>query len=124
MIAHKHGWKFNYFVFDSLPNTKYVGKRHIEFGHVIKRYCDVDVHWDTTVATVAGKGLQGETRIFGTTTSSLKKLGKWLETLQVADVAMESTEIFWKPVIHVLREFPLNLFWCQCKAYKKRAWRW
>jgi transposase len=39
----------------------------------------------------------------------LKELGEWLESLQVTDGAMESTGIYWKPVLHVLREYPLNL---------------
>lgn len=84
-------------------------KQTIEFEQVVERGCGLDVHRDTVVATVMGKGLQTETRTFGTTTSSLKELGEWLETLKVTDGAMESTGIYWKPVLHVLREYPINL---------------
>jgi transposase len=55
-----------------------------------------------------GKGIQTETCTFGTTTSSLREMGKWLESLQITDGAMESTGIYWRPVLHVLREYPLN----------------
>ena len=40
---------------------------------------------------------------------SLKELGSWLESLQVTDGAMESTGIYWKPILHVLRTYPINL---------------
>lgn len=86
-----------------------MGRNHIEFEQVIERGCGLDVHRDTVVATVMGKGIQTETRTFGTTTSSLKELGGWLSGLKVTDGAMESTGIYWKPVLHVLREYPINL---------------
>lgn len=86
-----------------------MGKSSIEYEQVIDRGCGLDVHRDTVVATVMGKGVQIETRTFGTTTSSLNELGVWLESLQITDVAMESTGIYWKPVLHVLRVYPLNL---------------
>ena len=60
-----------------------MAKRTVEFEQVIERGCGLDVHRDTVVATVMGKGIQTETRTFGTTTRSLKALGEWLESLQV-----------------------------------------
>ena len=84
-------------------------KSNTEFKQLIERGCGLDVHRDTVVATVMGKWIQTETRTFGTTTSSLKELGEWLASLQVTDGAMERTGIYWKPVLHVLREYPLNL---------------
>ena len=86
-----------------------MGKSDIEFEQVIDKGCGLDVHRDTVVATVMGKGIKTETRTFGTTTSSLNELGAWLESLGVTDGAMESTGIYWKPVLHVLRTYPLNL---------------
>lgn len=86
-----------------------MGKSNVEFEPVIDRGCGLDVHRDTVVATVMGKGIKTETRTFGTTTSSLNELGVWLESLKVTDGAMESTGIYWKPVLHVLRTYPLNL---------------
>jgi transposase len=84
-------------------------KSNIEFEQVIDRGCGLDVHRDTVVATVMGKGIKTETRTFGTTTSSLNELGVWLESLGVTNGAMESTGIYWKPVLHVLRTYPLDL---------------
>jgi len=86
-----------------------MGKSSIEFEQVIDRGCGLDVHRDTVVATVMGRGIKTETRTFGTTTSSLKELGDWLESMKVTDGAMESTGIYWKPVLHILREYPINL---------------
>lgn len=96
-------------MFDIESNTKYMKKQAIEFEQVIERGCGLDVHQETVVATVMGKGIKTETRTFGTTTGSLKELGEWLEGLKVTDGAMESTGIYWKPVLHVLREYPINL---------------
>lgn len=90
-------------------NTKFMKNKDIEFEQVIERGCGLDVHRDTVVATVMGKGITTETRTFGTTTSSLKELGEWLESLGVTNGAMESTGIYWKPVLHILREYPINL---------------
>jgi transposase len=84
-------------------------KNNIEFEQVIERGCGLDVHRDTVVATVMGSGIKTETRTFSTTTSSLNELGVWLESQGVTDGAMESTGIYWKPVLHVLRAYPLNL---------------
>jgi transposase len=86
-----------------------MGRSNIEFEQVMDRGCGLDVHRDTVVTTVMGKGIKTEARTFGTTTSSLNELGVWLESLKITDGAMESTGIYWKPVLHVLREYPLNL---------------
>lgn len=86
-----------------------MGKSSIEFEQVIDMGCGLDVHRDTVVATVMGRGIKTETRTFGTTTSSLKELGEWLESMKVTEGAMESTGIYWKPVLHILREYPINL---------------
>ncbi|MEJ5266107.1 MAG: transposase, partial [Bacteroidales bacterium] len=84
-------------------------KRTIEYEQVIERGCGLDVHRDTVVATVMGKGIATETRTYHTTTGSLNELGEWLKSLQVEAVAMESTGIYWKPVLHVLRVYPLKI---------------
>lgn len=81
----------------------------VSFEQVVKRGCGLDVHRDTIVATVMGQGIKTETKTFNTTTSSLKELGEWLEKLKITDGAMESTGVYWKPVLHVLREYPINL---------------
>ena len=98
------------YVFSGFTKTLIIMKRNnIEFEQVIERGCGLDVHRDIVVATVMGRGIITETRTYDTTTSSLRELGSWLESLQVTDGAMESTGIYWKPVLHVLRTYPINL---------------
>lgn len=43
-------------------------------------------------------------RVFGATTRELKKMARWLRSLHVTSVAMESTYIYWIPVYEVLEE--------------------
>jgi len=74
-------------------DENYMRKSKVEYEQVIDRGCGLDVHRDTVVATVMGKGIKTETRTFGTTTSSLNELGEWLQSLKVTDGAMESTGI-------------------------------
>jgi transposase len=81
----------------------------VAFEQLIERGCGLDVHRDTVVATVMGKDLTTETRSFGTTTNCLKELGSWLVSLGVTHGAMESTGIYWKPVMHILCEYPIRL---------------
>jgi len=59
--------KIKLFVFGIEINTKYMRKSNIEFEQVISRGCGLDVHHDTVVATVMGKGIKTENRTFGTT---------------------------------------------------------
>jgi hypothetical protein len=96
-------------VFVIETKTNYKGKKNIKFEQVIDRNCGLDVHCDTVVTTVLGRGIKAETMIFGTTTSSLNELGVWLESIYVTDGAMESTGVCWKPVLHVLIAYPVNL---------------
>jgi transposase len=72
---------------------------------IYPRCAGLDVHKQTVVAGVriAGDGapLQ-QVRTFPTTTSGLLALADWLESFGVAQVAMEATGVYWKPVWHVL----------------------
>ena len=86
-----------------------MGKNKVEYEQVIDRGCGLDVHRDTVVATVMGQGIETETRTYGTTTKSLNELGAWLQSLKITDGAMESTGVYWKPVLHVLRVYPINI---------------
>src|SRR3954453_4921181 len=47
---------------------------------------------------------QGKVRTFPTTTPGLPRLRDWLEELDIALVAMESTGVYWKPLFLVLEE--------------------
>lgn len=68
--------------------------------------CGIDVHQKSLVACVRVIGAKGqvrkEVRTFATMTTALGELSRWLQTLGVTHVAMESTGVFWKPVWHVL----------------------
>ena len=49
-----------------------------------------------------GTGIESETRTFQSTTRSLTELKEWLLALGVTHVAMESTGVYWKPVMNIL----------------------
>jgi transposase len=70
---------------------------------LIERCAGMDVHRDTVVATVRRPGPGGtrrsETRTFTTMTGQLEMLADWLAEQKVTLVGMESTGIYWKPVV-------------------------
>ena len=70
---------------------------------LIERCAGLDVHRDTVVATVRRPGPGGvrrsETRTFTTMTGQLEALADWLTAQKVTLVGMESTGIYWKPVV-------------------------
>ncbi len=70
---------------------------------LIERCAGLDVHRDTVVATVRRPGPGGvrrsETRTFTTMTGQLEALAEWLTAEKVMLVGMESTGIYWKPVV-------------------------
>jgi transposase len=76
----------------------------ISFPQMVERACGLDVHKSTVVATVNGEGLRKETREFSTFTGSLIDLRTWLQSHGITHVAMESTGIYWKPVLNILEE--------------------
>ena len=72
------------------------------------RCCGLDVHQKTVVAcaiTPEGK----ETRTFKTMTGDLLELADWIVAKGVTHVAMESTDVYWRPVYNVLEAFALTL---------------
>lgn len=69
------------------------------------RCCGLDVHRETVVACVRlqeSRRKHTEVRTFGTTTSELLRLHRWLTDADCTHVAMESTGVFWQPVFNVL----------------------
>jgi transposase len=71
------------------------------------RCAGLDVHKATVVACVRVPGARhgercGETKTFATTTRGLRELSDWLMAHGVADAAMESTGVYWRPVYAVL----------------------
>jgi transposase len=73
-----------------------------------ERCCGLDVHKKTVVACVlvtAPDGtVQRTVRSFGTMTADLLALDEWLRRLEVTQVAMESTGVYWRPVYNLLEE--------------------
>ena len=78
--------------------------KNVEFEPFAERCCGLDVHKKEIVATVEGEGLARETKTFESTTRSLTELKEWLLELDVTHVAMESTGVYWKPVMNVLEQ--------------------
>lgn len=77
-------------------------QQEIAFEEVVERGCGLDVHKKEIVATVSGTGIEPETRTFQSTTRSLTELKDWLLALGVTHIAMESTGVYWKPVMNIL----------------------
>jgi transposase len=68
---------------------------------IIERACGMDVHKDSITAciiTPEGKEIQ----TFSTKTVFLLKLIDWIKEHGCTHVAMESTGVFWKPIVNIL----------------------
>ena len=79
-----------------------VKKDFIQFEQVVERGAGMDVHKETIVVTIRGKGIKTVTKSFSSFTNSLIKLKEWLKEHGIAHIAMESTGVYWKPVFNVL----------------------
>lgn len=74
---------------------------------IIERCAGLDVHQKTVVACVRWPGSspqkrKSEVRTFDATTPGLLELHQWLTELDVTQVAMESTGVYWRPVHNIL----------------------
>jgi len=73
---------------------------------VSARCCGLDVHHKSVVACILltdpDGTVQREVQTFGTMTADLLALNDWLNARQVAQVAMESTGVYWRPVLNRL----------------------
>ena len=68
---------------------------------IIERACGMDVHKDNITACVItpeGK----EIKTFSTKTSFLIQLIDWIKKHKCTHVAMESTSVYWKPIVNLL----------------------
>src|SRR6266853_1256686 len=72
------------------------------------RCCGLDVHKKTVVACVlisqADGLIERQVRTFKTMTVDLLALADWLSSLNVTDVALESTGVYWRPYYNVLED--------------------
>lgn len=68
---------------------------------IIERACGMDVHKDNITAciiTLEGK----EIKTFSTKTVFLIQLVDWIKEHRCTHVAMESTSVYWKPIVNLL----------------------
>ena len=70
---------------------------------IIERCCGLDVHQETLVACLLvgapGAHPNKEVRTFRTMTRDLEALRDWLREAGVTHVGMESTGVYWRPVL-------------------------
>ena len=75
---------------------------------VHERCCGLDVHKKTVVACVLRTTEDGTIerfiRTFSTMTANLLALADWLTSLDVKEIALESTGVSWRPVFNILEE--------------------
>lgn len=71
---------------------------------VIKSACGLDVHQATITACITRTGVKKQIKEFGTTTKELNSLKDWLHQNKITHIAMESTGVYWKPVMNIIGE--------------------
>jgi hypothetical protein len=75
------------------------GERTISMDILIERACGMDVHKDSiTACTMTPEGKEIQT--FSTKTVFLLQLIDWIKNHGCTHVAMESTGVFWKPIVN------------------------
>lgn len=82
---------------------------NVTFPQLIQRGCGIDIHLKVVVATIGGVGIHREPRSFNTFTSCLTEMKEWLLANGITHVAMESTGVYWKPVMRVLEDCKIKL---------------
>ena len=86
--------------------TPFLMRRVVAMEPLLERCAGLDVHQASVVCRVLvgapGRRPQQLLRTFGTTRRELEALGAWLAEHGVAQVGMESTGVYWKPVYAVL----------------------
>jgi hypothetical protein len=77
---------------------------------VIERCAGIDVGKKFLAVCVmtgtANENAKAEVRRFGTTRSELEKLRKWLQAEGCTHAVMQSTGVYWNPVLNILEEDP------------------
>lgn len=86
----------------------------------------IDVHRDTVVVSIRKRDGRGreptETRTFETFNDALITMAKWLDEHHVPVVGLESTGVYWKPVVTVLRQqSPDRIIWLVNPAEVKKV---
>ena len=83
-------------------------RRNQDASRLRGRRAGIDGHKKLVVVTVmltaATGNVDKQTRTFTTMTEDLLALADWLSSLQVVEVALESTGVYWYPLYNVLEE--------------------
>ena len=89
---------------------------------MVQRCAGVDVHKKRVSVCVRRVGPSGKVtskvREFGTMTKDILAMGDWLDQLEVTDVAMESTGVYWKPLWNLLED-SFTLLLCNPREVKQ-----
>jgi transposase len=70
-----------------------------------RRCCGIDIHKDTIViCALPAIGCNGQAvrKTYGTFRNDLIRMRVWLKQLNVTEIAMESTGVYWRPVWNIL----------------------
>lgn len=86
----------------------------------------MDVHRDTVVVSIRKRDERGrervETRTFETFNDTLIEMVQWLDENEVPIVGLESTGVYWKPVVRVLKlRSPQRVIWLVNPADVKKV---
>ncbi|PEJ56781.1 IS110 family transposase [Bacillus sp. AFS002410] len=76
---------------------------------IIERVCGMDVHKDNITACIMTPGGK-EIQTFSTKTIFLIKLMDWIRSHGCTHVAMESTGVYWKPIVNLIEAEELEFF--------------
>ena len=84
---------------------------------IYKTCCGIDVHKKKLVACLR-KGRKQEIKEFGAKTKDIKLMTKWLAENECEMIAMESTSIYWKPLVNIFEIMDLNYMVVNAKEFK------
>lgn len=88
-----------------------------------ERCAGLDVHKKTVVACVLTSTAKGAAtpvvKTFGTMTRELEELSRWLKELQVEQVCLESTGVYWWSVFNLLEEAGLPVTLVNARHHKQ-----
>ena len=89
---------------------------------VYKKCCGLDVHKKKIVACLRN-GRTEEIKEFGTTSKEIRKMASWLESNECEMVAMESTSVYWKPLVNIFETEYLDYMVVNAAEVKNRPGR-
>ena len=84
--------------------------------------CGLDVHKKIIVACLR-KGKKEEVREFRSTSKEIRELAEWLKTNGCEMIAMESTSVYWKPLVNIFEEENLEYMVVNASEVKTRPGR-